>query len=219
MHACIHIHAESSKSVCRLLAGPNDIVILSDGTIIFTDSEFGVTGGFAPGGELQEAAYAIPPSGPARVLINQLPSTINGLALSPDQKTLYVSITSHGQTMRADLASGHSIYAYDLVRTGGGIFAQNERLFAVIDHGYADGFKIDANGNLFASSDDGVDVFGPSGSLLGKIVVPKSQTTQQNVNNLVFAGSKLVLLHNTNVLLLQLNTSADAASTSTAAAG
>ena len=161
----------------------------------------------------------IPPSGPARVLINQLPPTINGLALSPDEKTLYVSTTSASQTIAADLVSDHSIYAYDLVSIGGGIFALNERLFAVIDNGYADGFKVDASGNVFASSDDGVDVFGPSGSLLGKIIVPKSQTTQQNVNNLVFAGSKLVLLHNTNVLLLQLNTSADVGPTSTAATG
>ena len=206
--------------VCLLLAGPNDIVTLSDGTIIFTDAEFGVTGGFARGGELQEAAYLIPPSGPARVLINQLPSTLNGLALSPDQRTLYVSTTSHSQEI-PDLVSGRSrsVYAYDLVSIGGGIFAQNERLFAVIDHGYPDGLKVDASGNVFASSDDGVDVFGPSGTLLGKIVVPRSQTTSQNVNNLVFAGNKLVLLHNTNVLLLHLNTSVDAGTTSTAAAG
>ncbi|KAK9826520.1 hypothetical protein WJX74_000193 [Apatococcus lobatus] len=188
--------------------GPNDIVALNDGSFIFTDSQFGVTQGFSPGGA-QPAVYLVPPTGPARVIINQLPTTINGLALSADQQTLYVSTVQANNSDPADavpLDMSNSIYAGNLVPFGGGRFAQNSRVFAVSDHGYADGFKLDVNGNVFASSGDGVDVFGANGSLLGKIIIPASQSSQQTVNNLVFAGSKLVIGHNTDVLMLQLNT-------------
>ena len=186
--------------------GPNDLVLLDDGSLIFTDSVFGVNAGFAPGGQLQEGVYLIPPTGPVRVLISQVPETVNGLALSPDQQTLYVSTTAASISVAANEVSDHSIFAFDMVRIGGGLFAQNSRTFALIDHGFPDGFKLDDAGNLFASSADGVQVFNPAGSLIGKIIIPVSQSTQQNVNNLVFVGNRLVLLHNTNVLVLTLNT-------------
>ncbi len=150
--------------------------------------------------------YLIPPTGPAKVLINTLPPTLNGLALSADQSTLYVSTTAANTTNVADQVSDHSIFAFDLANINGGIFAQNMRTFAVIDHGFADGFKLDDYGNVFASSADGVDVFNPAGILIGKIAVAASQSSQQNVNNVEFAGSRLVLMHNTNVLMLQLDT-------------
>lgn len=188
--------------------GPNDIVAFEDGTFIFTDSQFGVEQGFTPGGA-QPAVYLVPPTGPARVIVNQLPSTINGLALSSNERTLYVSTTAANNSDPAggvSLLMSNSMYASDLVSCGEELFAQPSRVFYVSDHGYADGFKLDVGGNIFASSADGVDVIGPGGNLLGKIVIPASQSSQQNVNNLVFAGNRLVIGHNTDVLMLQVNT-------------
>ena len=168
--------------------GPNDIVACQDGTFIFTDSQFVVDQGFTPGGA-QPAVHLVPPTGPARVIINQLPSTINGLALSSNERTLYISTTAANISDPAvglPLDMSNSTYASDLVACGQELFAQPSRVFYVSDHGYDDGFKLDANGNVFASSADGVDVIGPGGNLLSKIVVPASQSTQQNVNNVVY---------------------------------
>lgn len=64
------------------------------------------------------------------MLIDEFPESVNGLALSPDQYTLYVTTTaSDKSSVASQLASG-KIYAFDLISSGGGIFATNRRLFA-----------------------------------------------------------------------------------------
>ncbi|WP_412066687.1 SMP-30/gluconolactonase/LRE family protein [Rhizobium sp. SYY.PMSO] len=63
-----------------------------------------------------------------------------------------------------------------------GRYPRNGRVFAVIEPGLSDGFRLDADGNLFTSSADGIQVYAPDGTRLGKIVVPEV------ISNCTFGG-------------------------------
>ena len=91
----------------------------------------------------------------------------NGIMLSPDEQTLYVTNTPNG------------IVAYD-VQPDGSI--RNRRLFAKPEGGQ-DGMAIDAAGRLYVAGQTGVQVFSPEGQQLGLIPTPRPTTT------LAFAGT------------------------------
>ena len=61
---------------------------------------------------------------------------------------------------------------------------RNRRMFVVIDPGIPDGFRVDVDGNVWTSAEDGVHCIAPDGELLGKIRVPET------VANLTFGGPK-----------------------------
>ena len=76
------------------------------------------------------------------------------------------------------------------------------RVFAEIDAGNPDGFRLDTNGNLYAAAHDGVHVFSPAGELLGKILVP------EKVANCVFGGpenTRLFITASTSLYAITLN--------------
>ena len=75
----------------------------------------------------------------------------------------------------------HHIRAYQVVN---GQYAKNGRVFAVIEPGQPDRFRVDENGNVFTSSKDSVQVYALDGTRLGKILVPEV------VANLTFGGSQ-----------------------------
>ena len=193
--------------------GPDDIVALNDGTLIFTDTGYADVLGFSPGPpQVELSVYILPPTGPARVLISELPGTgtPNGVALSPDQQILYVSTTPLNllSVTLEEVLTAHSIYAYDLTPRSEGVFAENMRTFCSVDVGFPDGFKVDSAGNVWTSSGDGIQVFSPAGSLLGKIIIPDASIppgSQQVLNQIVFAGDRLVIMHHSNVLMLPVN--------------
>lgn len=74
----------------------------------------------------------------------------------------------------------HYIRAYDIVD---GQRAENGRVFAVIEPGQADGFKVDKHGHIFTSSADSVQVYTSEGTRLGKILMPEMPA------NLTFGGA------------------------------
>jgi len=97
----------------------------------------------------------------------------NGIMLSPDERTLYVTNTVAG------------ILAYD-VQPDGSI--QNRRPF-VKPEGGQDGLAIDAVGRLYVASDLGIQVFSPQGQHLGLIPTPRETTS------LAFAGPDKKILY------------------------
>jgi gluconolactonase len=103
----------------------------------------------------------------------------NGLGFSPDESILYVSDTS--AAMRGDGSGNHHIVAFDVL--AGGDLAR-PRVFAVVDPGLADGFRLDAHGFLYTSSADSVQVFHPDGTRLARIPVP------EKIGNLCFGGAR-----------------------------
>lgn len=96
-------------------------------------------------------------------------------------------------------ARPHTIYAFDILKRSGGSFLANRRVFAVSDTGIPDGVKLDRDGNVYSGCGDGLNVWAPSGDLIGKIHV------QGGVSNFCFAGNDLILLAETRVLKIGLH--------------
>jgi gluconolactonase len=166
----------------RRLNSPNDVVVKSDGTIWFTDPPYGIIGNYEGTQARMEldGCYVFrldPVSGELRVATDRL-TRPNGLAFSLDEKTLYVSDSARSH----DPQGAHDILALSLAVDG---TVRSQTLFASIEPGLADGFRLDAAGNVWTSAGDGVHCYAPSGKLLGKIRIPET------VSNVVFGGRRL----------------------------
>ena len=143
---------------------PNDAVFDAEGILYFTDPPYGLVGNEKdPAKELPfSGVYRVDKAGKVSLLTKDLRFP-NGIALSPDEKTLYVA-SSDGKNP--------VIMAYP--RTGDGIGAGK----VVIDgsklangrKGGFDGMKVDLAGNLFATGPGGVLVIAPGGTHLGTIL-------------------------------------------------
>ena len=173
----------------KRLNSPNDIVVKRDGTIWFTDPSYGILsnreGYKAPREQTGHFVYCFNASTEQlTAMTTAVPLSIledpNGLAFSPDESILYVSDTSAARY--SDGSGNHHIVAFDVVQSEGGAALVHPRIFAVIEPGLPDGFRVDAKGLLYTSSLDSVQVYSPSGECLRKIPVP------EKVGNLCFGG-------------------------------
>jgi gluconolactonase len=143
------------------LNSPNDLCVRDDGTIYLTDpdwqlgsraSETNITGVYRVDPPLRKGMTH------RAVLVDGTLDKPNGIALSPDQRTLYVG------------SLGPEIWKYDVAEDGS-LSARTK--FA--DTGSSDGFAIDCAGNLYVTSDT-VEVFSPAGEKLGDISIGDSPT-------------------------------------------
>ena len=188
----------------KKLNSPNDLVVKSDGTIWFTDPPYGILSnveGYQAESEIgANYVYRLDPeTGDLNVVADDFDKP-NGLAFSPDERTLYISDTGGSHTE----GGPHHIRAFDVVTGADAIpFLTNGRLFAEISPGLSDGFRIDVNGYLFTSAGDGIHVFSAEGELLGKIRVPEV------VANCTFGGpgkDRLFIVATTSLYAIDLNT-------------
>jgi len=166
----------------KRLNSPNDVVVKRDGTIWFTDPPYGIASDReGHRAEREQAANFVfrfdPTSGRLDAMTDAVEEP-NGLAFSPDESLLYVSDTS--AAMRSDGSGRHHLMVFDVHADG----LSNPRVFAEVNPGLPDGFRLDAQGWLYTSSLDSVQVYHPDGSLLGKIHVP------EKVGNLSFGGAR-----------------------------
>jgi gluconolactonase len=149
----------------RKLNSPNDLVYRSDGTLYFTDPPYGLPlSDRDPSKELPFNGVFSLKAGRLQLLVDDM-TRPNGLAFSPDEKTLYV----------ANSDEQHRIWMrYDVAEDGG---VKNGRVFADVsaspDAGLPDGMKIDSRGNLWATGPGGIWVFTPDGTHLGTIKPPE----------------------------------------------
>ncbi len=160
------------------LNSPNDVVVAADGAVWFTDPVFGILGyyeGEKKTPELAPAVYRIDgQTGAIRKMTDAIEGP-NGLAFSPDGKTLYVV---------ASRETPRKIRAFDVAD---GQLSGNR---VVIDAGAGtpDGFRVDIEGNLWCGwgmgdpALDGVRVFTPAGEAIGHIGLP------ERCANLCFGG-------------------------------
>ena len=138
---------------------PNDVVVRRDGNIYFSDPYWGF-----PTGSVQEipckAVFRVDPSG--RLFVEAADFGIpNGVALSPDRNTLYVTDTTRKRLRAFDVAGDGSL-------AGQRLFAE----LAVDEKGPVDGMKVDEQGNIWATGPGGIWVFGTEGKHLGMIRPP-----------------------------------------------
>jgi gluconolactonase len=165
----------------KRLNSPNDVIVKSDGSIWFSDPSYGIASDNE--GERAESetdgqhVYRVDPNGEVERMIDDMEQP-NGLAFSPDERLLYVADT--GATDRPDgprhirrfavSADGRSL-------SGGEVFAESTS-------GLIDGFRVDREGRLWTSSNEGVQCWDPDGTLIGKVLLPEV------VANLTFGGAK-----------------------------
>ncbi len=145
------------------LNSPNDLVFDSNGNLFFTDPPFGLPGVFQdPGKAPVQGVFRLTPDGRLSRLVSDLVAP-NGLALSPDEKTLYVSDVDPRRA---------AWWAYDVQPDGS--VANGRVLFDAArwrrDPFFGpDGFKVDREGHIFGARPGGVSVIAPDGILLGTI--------------------------------------------------
>jgi gluconolactonase len=153
------------------LNSPNDIVVRRDGQVYFSDPVS--KGVLAPQKIGFAGVFHVTPSGGISLVTDKLPRP-NGVALTPDGKTLYV----------ADSAE-RKIYAFDLGADG---TASNQRVAISDVPGTPDGLRVAANGNLYIAC-KGIGIYSPGGKLLQMIDFPETPT------NCTFGGSDLRTLY------------------------
>lgn len=161
------------------LNSPNDAALGPDGAIWFTDPVFGITmpdeGVMAEPAQTARRVYRIDPSGKVQAM-TEAAGQPNGIAFSPDGGILYVSDTS---AALRNSEGARTILAFPVAGSGP---LPSPRVFATLDEGVADGLDVDEAGRLYAASFDGVRVFDPDGTLLGRIA------TATDAANLAFGG-------------------------------
>jgi gluconolactonase len=186
----------------RRLNSPNDIVVHSDGSIWFTDPPYGIVsnreGHLAPREQPHHYVFRFEPDRADSLrAMSHFVDEPNGLAFSPNERTLYVSDTS--AALRADGGGNHHIVAFDVED---GPMLTRPRVVREIEPGLADGFKVDVYGRIFTSSDDSVQVLSPDGEMLARIEVP------EKVGNLCFGGdsySELFICASSSLYHIALN--------------
>ena len=156
----------------KRLNRPNDVVCRSDGSIYFTD----------PGLRVPLAERELPSAGVYRIAPDGTTALVadceypNGLAFSPDERTLYVANTRWAQYIHALELDARG----DLIR---------RRIFADMSSdetdGVPDGMKIDVEGRVYCTGPGGTWVFAPDGTRLGTIRTPEVPA------NLAFGGPDL----------------------------
>jgi gluconolactonase len=147
----------------KRLNSPNDVVLAANGDLYCTDPPFGLPRAFDDPAKEQPGSgvYRLRASGEVELLTDALRAP-NGIALSPDGKTLVIS--------NADAV--HPVWlAYPRRPDGtlglGRVFA-DATPFVAGRRGLPDGMKFDRKGNLFAAGPEGIYVFASDGTLLGR---------------------------------------------------
>lgn len=184
------------------LTSPNDVVVKSDGTIWFTDPDYGFLcpDDFGHGDKPEQdrnRVYRVVPEKGEITSVSEDFDKPNGLAFSPDESVLYVGDTgrTHGEFRP------HQLVAFDVVKNGTAL--ANPRVFTVIEPWVPDGFRVDVDGNLYVTAGDGIQVFNPKAEMLGKILTPQTAANcsfGMSDNQTLFIGAT------TSIWSIRLNT-------------
>jgi gluconolactonase len=150
----------------KKLNSPNDLVYRSDGSLYFTDPPYGFPKQDTdPAKELKFNGVFRLAEGKLRVVIKNV-TRPNGIAFSPDQKTLYIANSDEKNKVWM---------AYNVGDDG---TVANGRVFADVtaekENGVPDGMKVDERGNVYGSGPGGIWVFSPAGKHLGTIKTPET---------------------------------------------
>lgn len=196
----VRLEKDGSESVVadrfegKRFNSPNDLVYRSDGTLFFTDPNFGLPRfGDDPRKELPHAGVYSLQQGKLRLLTAEFTGP-NGIAISPDEKYLYVGNWDDNKK---------TVYRYELQPDGS---VKNGELFfdftPIKGEDAIDGVKVDIEGNVYVSAPGGLQIVSPDGKHLGTIVIPN------HVHNMAWGdddGKTLYLCGRSGLYRMRLN--------------
>jgi gluconolactonase len=176
------------------LNSPNDVIVKSDGSVLFTDPTYGRTPFFGverADSQPHRGVYSVDPADHALTLLTGDLTQPNGLCFTADERHLYIIDTAQAQIHRFavsdDGSLGDSVVFFGFPDTG--------------EEGLADGMKLDGHGNLYSTGPGGIWIISPERELLGRIMIPEVAA------NLAFGGrhsDKLFITASTSVYCLDL---------------
>ena len=178
----------------KKLNSPNDLVYRSDGTLFFTDPNFGLPkfGDDKRKESPHTGVYSLY-KGKLQLLTTEFTGP-NGIALSPDEKYLYVGNWDDNRKV---------VFRYELQPDGS---VKNRKLFfdftSIKGEDATDGVKVDVEGNVYVSAPGGLQIISPEGKHLGTIVAP------QHVHNMAWGdddGKTLYLTARSGLYRIRLN--------------
>lgn len=172
---------------------PNDLVIAKSGIVYFTDPPYGLKKGTDQPELDFHGIFAVDASGKVS-LIDKTVRFPNGIALSPDEKTLYVAVSDPQDTR---------VIAYDLATPGAAsrVVFNAQSLKSPQRKGGCDGMKVDAQGNIWTTGPGGVLILDKNGKHLGSIL------TGQATANCAWGGEDRATLYITaDMFLLRVKT-------------
>jgi gluconolactonase len=148
----------------KRLNSPNDLVYRRDGALFFTDPPFGLPKFFDdPRKQLEFSGVFSLHKGVLRVVSKDFNGP-NGIALSPDEKYLYVANWDDQKKVirryevGADATLSEGTLFFDMTETR--------------DENALDGLKVDLEGNLYVSGPRGMWILSPEGKHLGTVITP-----------------------------------------------
>lgn len=156
----------------------NDIVARKDGTLYVTDPGY-----FVPGGPAVNRIFRVSPNGGAAMIVDafeDIPKP-NGIALSPDEKTLYIGFTAP--------TTGTAPYIRKYVVNDDGSLGAFLKYVDLAPDSAPDGLAVDKGGNVYVATSAGIEVYKPSGEKWGNIAVPQLAT------GMTFGGADLTTLY------------------------
>jgi len=179
---------------------PNDAVFKSNGDLYFTDPTYGLLK------ERNDPAretsccgvYRLSAADGKLTLLTKELTLPNGIAFSPDEKTLYVAQSDPKK------AVWFAFPVKDDGTLGAGRILIDATHWTARPHGNPDGLRVDQHGNLFATGPGGVNIISPEGVLLGRI------HTEKTAANCAFGGDGSVLFITATDCLYRIQTKTQA---------
>lgn len=135
---------------------PNDVIARSDGNVYFTDPDYGLLG--RPAELTFKGVFRVDGAGKL-TLVDDTMNQPNGIAFSPDEKTLYVGDTGAPVVNKWTVAADGTV--------------SGKTKFASVS---SDGMSVDDAGNLYFSGGGQIQVFKPNGDKWGSIAFPETTT-------------------------------------------
>lgn len=173
---------------------PNDATYNSKGELFFTDPPYGLEGNVDdPAKEIPfQGVYKLTTTGEVILLTDQM-TRPNGIALSPDEKTLYVANSDPKQAIWM---------AYDITEKGvenGRVLFDATAMVGAERKGLPDGLKVHKSGYLFATGPGGVFILSPEGQHIGTIL------TGQATSNCAFNADQTQLYMTADMYVMRIN--------------
>ena len=153
----------------KRLNSPNDIIVTREGTLIFTDPHYGLMPGIGGPAEQElpfRGVYRLNPGATEPTLLADDFAAPNGLALTGDERKLYVDDTIRSHIRVFEVGDGWTL-------SGGRVFWEfpNEEVSGL--PGVPEGMKLDIHDNVFCTGPGGVWILSPSAVALGHIRMPE----------------------------------------------